>query len=96
MPSNAAAQIGPKPNHQFNQNLPELVLIEAIQQLAMKRDESLSPSLFTFRSRLTAVHHHLVLRFYDGGLSTSEDKQIFVAAERILDLTRHLTSGEVS
>jgi hypothetical protein len=36
MPSNAAAQIGPKSNHQFNQNLPELVLIEAIQQLAMK------------------------------------------------------------
>jgi hypothetical protein len=34
----------------------------------------------------------LVLRFYDSGLSTSEDKQIFVAAGRLLDLTRHLTS----
>jgi hypothetical protein len=47
-----------QPNNQFNQNLPELVLIEGIQQVARKRDESLSPSLFTFRSRLTAVHHH--------------------------------------
>jgi hypothetical protein len=33
-----------------------LVLIEGIQQAAMKRDESLSPSLFTFRSHLAAIH----------------------------------------
>jgi hypothetical protein len=32
------------------------VLIEGIQQVAMKRDESLSPSLFTFRSHLVAIH----------------------------------------
>jgi len=38
--------------------LPELVLIEGIQQVAMKRDESLSPSLFTFRSHFAAIHHH--------------------------------------
>jgi hypothetical protein len=33
-----------------------LVLIEGIQQVAMKRDESLSPSLFTFRSHFVAIH----------------------------------------
>jgi hypothetical protein len=38
--------------------LPELVLTEGIQQVAMKPDESLSPSLFTFRSHLAAIHHH--------------------------------------
>jgi hypothetical protein len=37
--------------------LPELVLIEGIQQVAMKRDESLSPSLFTFRSYFATIHH---------------------------------------
>jgi hypothetical protein len=30
--------------------LPELALIEGIQQVAMKRDESFSPSLFIFHS----------------------------------------------
>jgi hypothetical protein len=43
------------PNHQFNQNLPELGIIEGNQQVAMKRDESTSPSLFTFRSRLVTL-----------------------------------------
>jgi len=38
--------------------LPELALIEGIQQVAMKRDESRSPSLFTFRSDFAAIHHH--------------------------------------
>jgi hypothetical protein len=38
--------------------LPELVLIEGIQQFAMKRDESFSPFLFTFRSHLATVHRH--------------------------------------
>jgi len=56
----------------------------------MKRDESLSSSFFTFRSRLTCSPRS-VLRFYDCGLSTSEDKQIFVVAGRLLELTRHLT-----
>jgi len=40
--------------------LPELALIEGNQQVAIKRDESLSPSLFTFRSQF-AVNHH---RYY--------------------------------
>jgi len=40
----------------LNQILPELVLIEENQQVAMKPDESLSPSLFTFRSHLAAIH----------------------------------------
>jgi uncharacterized protein YndB with AHSA1/START domain len=44
-----------EPNNQFNQNLPELGLIEEIQQVAMKRDESLSPSLFTFGSHFAAI-----------------------------------------
>jgi hypothetical protein len=35
--------------------LPELVLIEEIQQVAMKRDESLSPSLFIFGSHFAAI-----------------------------------------
>jgi len=39
-----------------NQNLPELVLIEGIQLVAMKRDESISPSLFTFRSHFAVIH----------------------------------------
>jgi hypothetical protein len=38
--------------------LPELALAEANQQVAMKADESFSPSLFTFRSHFAAVHHH--------------------------------------
>jgi hypothetical protein len=36
--------------------VPELVLIEGNQQGAMKRNESLSPSLFTFRSRFAVIH----------------------------------------
>jgi hypothetical protein len=35
-----------------------IAVIEAIQQVATKFGKSLFPSLFTFRSRLTAVHHH--------------------------------------
>jgi hypothetical protein len=42
--------------------LPELALIEGIQQVAMKRDESLSPSLFTFRSHFATIHHYY---YYD-------------------------------
>jgi hypothetical protein len=42
--------------------LPELVLIEGIQQVAMKRDESLSPSLFTFRSYFATIHRYY---YYD-------------------------------
>jgi hypothetical protein len=42
--------------------LPELVLIEGIQQVAMKRDESLSPSLFTFRSHFATIHRYY---YYD-------------------------------
>jgi hypothetical protein len=37
--------------------LPELAMAEGNQQVAMKPDESLSPSLFTFRWHLRAVHH---------------------------------------
>ena len=53
-----ARPFGHKPNYQFNQNLPELVLIEGNQLVAMKRDKSFSPSLFTFRSHFAAIHHH--------------------------------------
>jgi hypothetical protein len=42
--------------------LPELALIEGIQQVAMKRDESLSPSLFTFRSYFATIHRYY---YYD-------------------------------
>jgi hypothetical protein len=45
-----------EPNHQLHQNLPELAIIEGNQQVAMKPDESLSPSLFTFRSHFAAIH----------------------------------------
>jgi hypothetical protein len=38
--------------------LPELALIEGIQQVAMKRDESLSPSLFTLRSHFAVIRHN--------------------------------------
>jgi hypothetical protein len=37
--------------------LPELALAEGNQQVAMKPDESLSPSLFTFHWRFVAIHH---------------------------------------
>jgi hypothetical protein len=37
--------------------LPELALAEGNQQVAMKPDESISPSLFTIRSPFAAVHH---------------------------------------
>ena len=43
--------------HRLNQNLPELALIEGNQLVVMKPDESLSPSLFTFRSHFAAIHH---------------------------------------
>jgi hypothetical protein len=42
--------------------LPELVLIEGNQQLAMKPDESFSLSLFTFRSHFATIHYH---QYYD-------------------------------
>jgi hypothetical protein len=35
--------------------LPELALIEGNQQVATKPDESISPSLFTFRSHFAAI-----------------------------------------
>jgi len=38
--------------------VPELALIEGNQQVAMKRDESLSSSLFTFRSHFAAIHRN--------------------------------------
>jgi hypothetical protein len=44
--------------NQFNQNLPELALAEENQQVAMTPDDSLSPSIFTFRLRFVANHHH--------------------------------------
>jgi hypothetical protein len=34
------------------------IIIEGNQQVATKPDESLSPSLFTFRSHFAAIHHH--------------------------------------
>jgi hypothetical protein len=60
------------------QNLPELVLIEGIQQVAMKRDKSFSPSLSTFRSP------PLVLRFYDGWLASFPEPRL--ANFRVADL----------
>jgi hypothetical protein len=51
---------GREPKNQFNQNLPELVLIKGNQQVTTKTDESLSPSLSTFRSHLAAVHHQFL------------------------------------
>jgi len=41
----------------IRQNLPELALIEGNQQVATNPDESLSPSLFTFRPHFAAIHH---------------------------------------
>jgi len=43
--------------------LPELALAEGNQQVAMKPSELLSPSLFTFRWRFAAVHHHYYCDF---------------------------------
>jgi hypothetical protein len=40
-----------------NQNLPEVALINGNLQVAMKPDESLSTSLFIFRSDFAAIHH---------------------------------------
>jgi hypothetical protein len=42
--------------------LPGLAFIERNQQVAMKPDESLSPSLLTFSSRFAAIHRH---SYYD-------------------------------
>jgi hypothetical protein len=52
-----------QPNNQFNQNLPELALIEGTRQVASKPDVSLSPSFFTFRSRFVAVQQHWYYEF---------------------------------
>jgi hypothetical protein len=38
--------------------LPELALIEVNEQVAIKRDETLSPSLFAFRLRFAVIHGH--------------------------------------
>jgi hypothetical protein len=38
--------------------LPELALTEENPQVAMKPDESLSSSLFTFRSHFAAIHRN--------------------------------------
>jgi len=38
--------------------LPELALAEGNQQVAMKPEESFSPSLFTLRSLFAAIHRH--------------------------------------
>jgi len=38
--------------------LPELALAEENQQVAMTLDDSLSPSLFTFRSHFPSIHHN--------------------------------------
>jgi hypothetical protein len=46
---------GYQPNNQLHQNLPELALIEGNQQVATKPDESISPSLFKFRSPFAAI-----------------------------------------
>jgi hypothetical protein len=43
--------------------MPELGIIEGNQQVAIKRDESLSPSLFTFRSYFAAIHHDWYYEF---------------------------------
>jgi hypothetical protein len=47
--------------------LPELVLIEGIQQVAMKREESLSPSVFTNRSHFVTVHRYYYYDFMTAG-----------------------------
>jgi hypothetical protein len=49
---------GQQPNSRLHQNLPELALIEGNQLVATKPDESLSPSLFTFRSHFAALYHY--------------------------------------
>ena len=41
---------------QLSQILPELTIIEGLQQVTMKPDESSSPSLFTFCSQFGAIH----------------------------------------
>jgi hypothetical protein len=46
------------PNNQLHQNLPALALFEGNQQVATKPDESLSPSLFTFRSHFASTHRN--------------------------------------
>jgi hypothetical protein len=43
--------------------LPELALIEGNQQVAIKPDESLSPSLFTFDSHFAAIHRYYHYEF---------------------------------
>ena len=45
------------------QDLPELAIIEGNQLVATKRDESFSPSLFTFLSYFVAIHHGLYYVF---------------------------------
>jgi len=60
---------GKKPNHQLHQNLPELALIEGNQLVATKPDESLSPSLFTFRSHFAAIHHYWYYEFMTARLN---------------------------
>jgi hypothetical protein len=41
-----------------NQNFAGIGAGRRKQQVAMKPDESLSPSLFTFHSHFAAIHHH--------------------------------------
>jgi hypothetical protein len=60
--------------------LPELVLIEGNQQVAMKPDESLSPSFFIHLSfAFSRRSPQLVLRFYD---SDTVSKRLITVSDK--------------
>jgi len=50
--------------------LPELAVIEGNQQVAINPDESISPSLFTFRSHFAAVDRNYYHTFMTTSIST--------------------------
>jgi hypothetical protein len=54
--------------------LPELALIKGNQQVAMKPDESLSPSLFTLSSHFAAIHPDWYYVFMTAHQKEEEEK----------------------
>jgi len=61
------------------------VLIEGIQQVAMKRDESFSPSLFTFRSHFATIH-----RYYYYDFMTARGVRLLLVAARSQGRTKRV------
>jgi hypothetical protein len=72
--------------------LPELLLIEGIQQVAMKRGESLSASSFTFRLHFATIRRH----YYCDFVTAREARLTWVHDTRLQRLCSLILTTNVS